>query len=132
MTDHYLDEYKKQGFGTVKCGEEARFKLADYEISGKKGAKMRMNINHAKKAGSMFTSIRYWRRGMSALEVEFNRITDEWLEGKKSSMLKFTMGTLGLDDPMDRRYFYAVDESGSMVATLFLCLSLERTDIWQI
>ena len=26
------------------------------------------------------------------------------------------MGTLGLDDPMDRRYFYAVDESGSMVA----------------
>lgn len=52
----------------------------------------------------------------AALEVEFNRITDEWLEGKKSSMLKFTMGTLGLDDPMDRRYFYAVDESGSMVA----------------
>ena len=24
VTDHYLDEYKKQGFGTVKCGEEAR------------------------------------------------------------------------------------------------------------
>lgn len=36
---------------TGQCGEEARFALADYEISGKKGAKMRMNINHATKAG---------------------------------------------------------------------------------
>ena len=51
ITDHFLGEYKRQGFGTVKCGEEARFKLSDYEISGKKGAKMRMNINHAKKSG---------------------------------------------------------------------------------
>ena len=45
ITDHFLGEYKRQGFGTVKCGEEARFELSDYEISGKKGAKMRMNIN---------------------------------------------------------------------------------------
>lgn len=51
VTDHFLEEYKKQGFGWVKNGEEARFHLADYEISGKKGAKMRMNINHARKAG---------------------------------------------------------------------------------
>ena len=33
----FLEEYKKQGFGWVKNGEEARFHLADYEISGKKG-----------------------------------------------------------------------------------------------
>ena len=42
VTDHFLEEYKKQGFGWVKNGEEARFHLADYEISGKKGAKMRI------------------------------------------------------------------------------------------
>lgn len=116
ITDHFLEEYKKQGFGTVKCGEEARFKLADYEISGKKGAKMRMNINHAKKAGSTVREYKILEKKDPALEAEFNRITDEWLQGKKSSMLKFTMGTLGLDNPMDRRYFYAVDERGSMVA----------------
>ena len=116
ITDHFLEEYKKQGFGTVKCGEEARFKLADYEISGKKGAKMRMNINHAKKAGITVCEYKILEKKDPALEAEFNRITDEWLQGKKSSMLKFTMGTLGLDNPMDRRYFYAVDESGTMVA----------------
>ena len=49
LQPHYLEEYKKQGFGFAKCGEEARFALTDYEISGKKGAKMRMNINHATK-----------------------------------------------------------------------------------
>lgn len=49
VTEHFLEEYRRQGFGYVKCGEEARFSLADYEISGKKGAKMRMNINHAKR-----------------------------------------------------------------------------------
>ena len=75
-----------------------------------------MNINHAKKAGIDVYEYKILEKRNAALEVEFNRITDEWLEGKKSSMLKFTMGTLGLDDPMDRRYFYAVDESGSMVA----------------
>ncbi len=84
------------------------------------------------KAGIDVYEYKILEKRNAALEVEFNRITDEWLEGKKSSMLKFTMGTLGLDDPMDRRYFYAVDESGSMVAYIVLCLSLERTDIWQI
>ncbi len=39
----------KSGLRLCQIGEEARFHLADYEISGKKGAKMRMNINHAKK-----------------------------------------------------------------------------------
>ena len=108
LTDYYLSEYEKQGFGLVKSGEEARFKLSDYEISGKKGAKMRMNINHATKAGVTVHD--------PDLDREFDRITDEWLEGKKSGMLQFTMGTVGLDDPMDKRYFYALNSDGKMVA----------------
>ncbi len=35
---------------------------------------------------------------------------------KKSGMLQFTMGTVGLDDPMDKRYFYALNSDGKMVA----------------
>ena len=37
LTDYYLSEYEKQGFGLVKSGEEARFKLSEYEITGKNG-----------------------------------------------------------------------------------------------
>lgn len=37
-------------------------------------------------------------------------------DGKKSGMLQFTMGTVGLEDPMDKRYFYALNSDGKMVA----------------
>ena len=116
LTDYYLSEYEKQGFGLVKSGEEARFKLSDYEISGKKGAKMRMNINHATKAGVTVHEYKVLEKRDPDLDREFYRITDEWLEGKKSGMLQFTMGTVGLDDPMDKRYFYALNSDGKMVA----------------
>ena len=31
-------------------------------------------------------------------------------------MLQFTMGTVGLENPMDKRYFYALNSDGKMVA----------------
>lgn len=127
LTDHFIEEYRRQGFGTVKSGEEARFHLADYEISGKKGAKMRMNINHATKAGVTVHEYKVLEKRDPDLDREFDRITDEWLEGKKSGMLQFTMGTVGLDDPMDKRYFYALNSDGKMIAFIVLFLSLERT-----
>lgn len=116
VTDYYLEEYQNQGFGFVKCGEEARFRLSEYEISGKKGAKMRMNINHATKAGVTVQEYKVMEQRDPVLEKEFDRITQEWLQEKKSALLKFTLGSVGLEDPMDKRYFYALDASGSMVA----------------
>ena len=116
LTDDYLEEYKKQGFGIVKAGEEARFKLADYEIYGKKGAKMRMNINHATKAGITIKEYRIGEQRDPEIEAGLTRVSDEWLSEKKSGLLTFTMGTVGLDNPMDRRYFYAQTEAGKIVA----------------
>ena len=115
VTDHFLEEYKKQGFGWVKNGEEARFHLADYEISGKKGAKMRMNINHARKAGVVVHEYCPLKQRDAQIEADLNRITNEWLQQKKSSMLTFVMGTVGLENPMDKRYFYATDADGKIV-----------------
>lgn len=116
VTDQYLTEYQKQGFGYVKCGEEARFKLTDYEISGKKGAKMRMNINHALKAGIIIQEYKVLEGRDPEIEKAFDRISNEWLQQKKSGLLKFTLGSVGLEDPMDKRYFYAKDDSGNIVA----------------
>lgn len=116
LTDDYLAEYEKQGFGYVKAGEEARFHLADYEISGKKGAKMRMNINHAQKAGVTVKEYKILEKRDPEIEAQIQRVSDEWLSEKKSGLLTFTMGTLSLENPMDRRYFYAEDGGGRMVA----------------
>lgn len=101
---------------TGQCGEEARFALADYEISGKKGAKMRMNINHAAKAGVTVSEYRPLEKRDPEIEQAFDRVTDEWLGQKKSSLLSFTMGTAGLEKPMDKRYFYARDKDNQIVA----------------
>ena len=116
LTDEYLEEYKKQGFGIVKAGEEARFKLTDYEISGKKGAKMRMNINHAVKAGITIKEYRINEKRDPEIEAGLMRVSEEWLSEKKSGLLTFTMGTVGLENPMDRRYFYAETAEGKIVA----------------
>lgn len=82
VTDHFLEEYRRQGFGSVKCGEEARFSLAEYEISGKKGAKMRMNINHAKKAGVTIHEYCPLTNRDPDIEAAFDRVTHEWLGQK--------------------------------------------------
>ncbi|MDO4281295.1 MAG: phosphatidylglycerol lysyltransferase domain-containing protein, partial [Peptococcaceae bacterium] len=112
----FLDAYRAQGFGVSKCGEEARFYLPDYEISGKKGAKMRMNINHATKAGVTVHEYHVQDAREPLIDSEFDRISSEWLAGKKSSLLKFTVGGVGLDQPRDKRYFYALDKDGKMCA----------------
>lgn len=114
VTDMFLDEYKRQGFGTAKCGEEARFKLSEYSIAGKKGAKMRMNINHAEKAGIVVREYKPLEKRDPEIEKNFDRITNEWLQEKKSGLLTFTMGTPSFDQPFDRRYFYAVNAEGRM------------------
>ncbi len=121
ITERYLEEYKKQGFGTAKCGEEARFVLNSYDISGKKGAKMRMNINHATKAGVTVMEYRPLEKREPEVEAAMEHITAEWLAGKKSGLLSFTMGTVGLEDPLDRRYFYARDGAGNICGFNVYC-----------
>jgi len=121
ITDAFLDDYRRAGFGLVKCGEEARFDLASYDIVGKKGAKMRMNVNHATRAGLEVHEYRPLEKRDPALEAAFAHITDEWLAGKKGSLLHFTMGSTGLENPLDRRYFYATDPDGAVKGFHVLC-----------
>lgn len=121
ITGKYLDEYKKQGFGTVKCGEEASFNIQEYTIAGKKGAKMRMNINHATNAGLTVHEYRPLEKRDPEIEKAIEQITDEWLHDKNSSLLTFTLGSTGLDQPLDKRYFYACDTSGHIYGFNVYC-----------
>lgn len=75
-----------------------------------------MNINHAAKAGVTVSEYRPLEKRDPEIEQAFDRVTDEWLGQKKSSLLSFTMGTAGLENPMDKRYFYARDKDNQIVA----------------
>ncbi len=113
---HYLGSYSMLGYQHVKAGEEARFELAEYGLSGKKMQKMRMNVNHANNAGLTTREYRPLEARDPAVEAAFREISRSWLGDKKTGMLGFTLGSVGLREPMDRRYFYAIDEAGKIVA----------------
>jgi len=49
------------------------------------------------------------------IEQQINDISDEWLRNKNSSELSFMLGTISLDNPMDRRYFAAYDNKKKML-----------------
>jgi phosphatidylglycerol lysyltransferase len=114
VTGTHLDEYRKINMGAVKCGEEPRFYLPAYSISGGKAAKMRLNINHAKGQGLRVLEYRPSLHRDPVLERKITEISQEWFSMKKCSELVFTMGGIGFDRPMDRRYFYAVDPQGGV------------------
>jgi len=114
-TGIYLEQYEMLGYGHVKSGEEAKFKLSEYKLAGGKMAKLRALINHANKE---LTTLEYKPNEKKDIEIEkgINAVSEAWLEGKKSGQLGFSVGGVGLEDPMDRRYFYASDADGKIVA----------------
>ena len=64
--------------GTVKCGEEPRFYLPEYSIAGGKGAKIRLNINHATNVGLKVLEYRPNEQRDPMLEQEITSISQEW------------------------------------------------------
>ena len=120
-TNKYLEDYKNADFEVVKCGEEARFDLQTYDIAGKKGAKMRANINKATREGLTVKEYEVAKGRDDKIEYEIDRISSEWLSGKNSSQLAFTLGGVGLENPMDKRYFYAYDATGTMQGFIVFC-----------
>jgi len=111
----FIGQYAALGYSHVKSGEEALFHLTDYNLAGGKMQKLRALINHANKEVTTHEYKPNEQRD-EAIEQGIAAVSDEWLEGKKSSLLRFTVGGVGLDDPLDRRYFYAMDGAGKIVA----------------
>ena len=115
-TAAFIKEYEAMGYKHVKAGDEAVIELSEYHLSGGKMQKLRANVNHANKAG--LTTHEYKPNESRNLDIEreINAVSDEWLEDKKSGQLGFTVGGVGLDNPLDRRYFYVTDSAGKIVA----------------
>jgi len=114
-SEAFIEQYTLLGYYHVKAGEEARFHLVDYQLAGGKMQKMRTQVNHANKEVTTFEYKPNDKRD-EVIESGISDVSEAWLEGKKSGQLGFSVGGVGLDDPLDRRYFYAVDAEGKIVA----------------
>lgn len=112
--EKHISLYTQFGFGHTKYGEEAMFDLETYNLSGGKAAKIRNAINHATDLGITVSEYKPLEGRDQLIEEQINEISEEWLGNKKSSELSFMIGTVSLDNPMDRRYFAAYDNEKKM------------------
>ncbi|RQD71689.1 MAG: DUF2156 domain-containing protein [Halanaerobium sp. MSAO_Bac5] len=115
-TEKFLELYKSFNFESVKYGEEALFKLAEYDLKGGKVAKVRAAINHANKAGIEVSEYKPKEKRDFELENEILELSEKWFKMKKGGEIKFSLGGIGLEDPFERRYFIANDKAGKLLA----------------
>lgn len=115
VASKYLPYFKSLNFGSIKYGEEAMFDLQQYNISGGKAAKVRQAINNANREGIVVVEYKPLDKRDKELEAQIEEVSNEWLSIKKSSELSFMLGSVGLDNPMDRRYFIAIDGNSRLL-----------------
>lgn len=115
-SEDWLYIYKGIGFGAAKCGEEAAFDLKTYSIDGSKTSRLRRDVRSAVRKGVTVEEYKPQLARNAALEQDIQDVSMEWLSGKKSGELSFLLGSVGLEDPLDRRYFIARDHTGKVCA----------------
>lgn len=114
-TDRFKSDYEKYGFASIKYGEDAVFLLSEYNLKGGKAAKVRAAINHATKANITVKEYLPLNKRDKKIENQFNDISYHWLKTKGGYEMQFSVGGIGLDDPLDRRYFYAQEPNGTIL-----------------
>lgn len=115
MTEEtHVAEYQAEGFGCFKSGEEAVFDVQSWSIRGGKCAKARSSWHTAVNYGLSVQEYRPQEKRDAEIERQFHEITDAWLEEKHTARLQFAVGSLMLDHPCDKRYFYASDAKGTI------------------
>ena len=110
-----MEVYEMAEFGVLKYGEDACFKLEEYDLKGGAVAKVRAAINHATKSGIIVKEYNPKTSYDASLELQINRISIEWLKSKDMPEMQFMLGEVGLKEPRERRYFYAMDQKNIML-----------------
>ncbi len=64
------------------------------------------------------------------IESAFDRVTNEWLGQKKSSCWPSRWARPDWKNPMDKRYFYAKNAEGTIVAFIAFVRFSEKTATW--
>lgn len=115
VTDKFMRIYELMGFGVTKYGEDACFDFSTYNLAGGRVAKVRAAINHANKAGIIVSEYKPTLGRDEKIEKEIEDISENWLKSKSSGELSFMLGGVGLENPLERRFFVARDALGTML-----------------
>jgi phosphatidylglycerol lysyltransferase len=111
ITEQFMDAFKNMGFGISKYGEECMFELSEYSLEGHAASRLRQALRRAERIGIRVFEYDPQLHNNIDLEKQIMDVSSEWLAQKKSGELTFMLGTVSLNNPCDRRYFVAVDET---------------------
>lgn len=122
-----LDLYQKQGFQTVKIGEEAIVDLGKFTLQGKPGRNLRAAVNKFTKQGTQV--VFYEPPIANDLLKELRQISNEWLQHMSGSEKQFSLGWF--DDDYLRECEIAVveTEQGQRIAFANVVPEYQLNDI---
>lgn len=107
-----LAYYHDAGYGCYKTGEEASFDVQNWSMNGGRMAKVRSSWHTAQHKGLTVREYCPQKERNPDVERQMQEITDQWLGNKHTARLQFLVGSLMLDKPEGKRYFYAADPDG--------------------
>lgn len=107
VTELAVPALQQRGFKFLKLGEEPFFELDKFTLKGNKMANVRSSGNTARKRGVTVREYYPTEPEASQINPQLEAISSRWLETRGISELSFTLGTLSLEQPGDRRYYIA-------------------------
>ncbi|AMP19938.1 hypothetical protein AZF37_00960 [endosymbiont 'TC1' of Trimyema compressum] len=105
ITGHYLNLYKANNFRIAKYGEDACFNLSEFSLKGGKIATVRSSYNRSQREGIIVKEYKHAFGRDYELEKKIKEISEEWLENKNTLELSFMLGSVCLNNLLDRRIF---------------------------
>lgn len=111
VTERVAPVLHKQGFRLLKLGEEPFLELDKFTLKGNKMANVRSSGKTAAKRGVTVREYDPTAAETVLINPQLEAIADAWLKTRGLSELSFTLGTLSLEQPRERRYFIAEHEN---------------------
>jgi len=108
---------EQDGYCLAKYGEEAILDLNTYTTAGSKKVKLRQKLRRAEKFGINTIEYQPQKCRDFVLEQKIIQVSEEWY-ADKNGKLTFTLGEINLEQPLERRYFLAMDEDRDVQAVL--------------
>jgi phosphatidylglycerol lysyltransferase len=113
VSETALPILQAQGFKFLKQGEEPFFQLSDFSLKGNRMSNVRSSAKTARNKGVTVRQIQPLRE--PEICQQLTDLDERWLALRGSERLRFTLGSLGLQNPGDRFYFVA-ECAGRVVA----------------
>jgi phosphatidylglycerol lysyltransferase len=117
VTEPVVPHLKERGFQFLKLGEEPFFDLERFTLKGNKMANVRSSGNTARNRGVTVREYSPLSREAVSINPQLEAISRQWLAGRGVGELSFTLGSLSLSHPGDRRYFVA-EREGQVIGFL--------------